>query len=206
MDTHRLTERRHRAWAIGGAPYDPAAAQARVRADAAQFVARVRERGLCVCAIDTELLGHWWVEGIDWLRAVLEEADRTGLMVAPLDRALDDIRPGPAPAGLPPTSWGTPRDLSTWSGPAAQGLAWRQRAAELRALDEAPSPRALRELLALQASDWAFLISRATAGPYPLERFEGHAAAFAAALADPGLPAEVRHLCPGLGYTAPLFN
>ena len=24
--------------------------------------------GLCVCALDTELLGHWWYEGIDWLR------------------------------------------------------------------------------------------------------------------------------------------
>ena len=34
--------------------------------------------------------------------------------------------------------------------------------------------RAVRELLALQASDWAFLETRRLAGPYALERSEGH--------------------------------
>ena len=34
--------------------------------------------------------------------------------------------------------------------------------------------RALRELLALQASDWAFMVSRDLAGPYPRERAAGH--------------------------------
>ncbi len=93
----------------------------------------------------------------------------------------------PAPE-LPVTSWGTPRDLSTWSGPAAGGLAWRQRSAELRAVAAAPDvpDRALRELLALQSSDWAFLASRASAGPYPAARAAGHEAAFEAALAAPG--------------------
>ena len=77
----------------------------------------------------------------------------------------------PAPA-LPVTSWGAPRDLATWSGPAAGGLAWRQRAAELRALAAARDvpDRALRELLALQSSDWAFLATFATAGAYPRGR------------------------------------
>ena len=67
---------------------------------------------------------------------------------------------------------------------APRGLAWRQRAAELRALAAGPGvpERALRELLALQSSDWAFLATHGTAGDYPLERAAGHAAAFAAAL------------------------
>jgi 1,4-alpha-glucan branching enzyme len=202
MDTHRLTERRHRAWAIGGDPYDPAAAAAQVRADAADFVARVAERpGLCVCAIDTELLGHWWSEGVDWLRAVLEAAESAGLAVEPLDAALRDVEAGPAPAAVPVTTWGNPRDLSTWSGPRAGGLAWRQRAAELRVLRRGASDRALRELLALQSSDWAFLITTGTAGPYPLERFEGHEVALQLQ-SEP----ELRNLCPGLGYTSALFN
>src|SRR6185437_12925614 len=54
-------------------------------------------------------------------------------------------------------------------------LAWLQRRAELTA----PSTeRALRELLALQSSDWAFLIDAGTAGDYPRERFDGHLRAF----------------------------
>ena len=48
--------------------------------------------------------------------------------------------------------------------------------AELRAAaaDAVPA-RALRELLALQASDWAFLATEGTAGRYPLERAAGRA-------------------------------
>jgi 1,4-alpha-glucan branching enzyme len=34
--------------------------------------------------------------------------------------------------------------------------------------------RGLRELLALQASDWAFMRSREIASPYAAERFAGH--------------------------------
>ena len=128
----------------------------------------MRGGGLCVVALDTELLGLHWHEGVAWLAAVLEEAGRAALRIAPLDVLLDAAEPVPAP-DLPVTSWGTPRDLATWSGPAAGGLAWRQRSAELRAVAAMPdvSDRALRELLALQSSDWAFLVARATAGTYP---------------------------------------
>ncbi len=46
----------------------------------------------------------------------------------------------------------------------------------------APTPRALRELLLLQSSDWAFQVARDLAGDYPRERAAGHLAALAAAL------------------------
>ena len=66
-DTRHYTEHRHTPWAVDGAPYDPARAGAQVRADAEHFVAQVARRiergGLCVCALDTELLGHFWHEG-----------------------------------------------------------------------------------------------------------------------------------------------
>jgi 1,4-alpha-glucan branching enzyme len=207
-DTHRLTEHRHQAWAVDGAAYDPARAAAQARADAADFVAqaaaRVRDGGVCVVALDTELLGLHWHEGVVWLAELLDATDRSGLRVAPLDVLLDEVEPAPAPE-LPITSWGTPRDLSTWSGPAAGGLAWRQRAAELRAVAAGPAvpDRALRELLALQSSDWAFLVTGATAGPYPAERAAVHEAAFDAALAAPGEHApELRNLAPHLARDA----
>jgi 1,4-alpha-glucan branching enzyme len=183
-DSHLLTEYRHRAWAIGGAVYDEAAAERQARADARDFVQRARG----VCALDTELLGHFWHEGPAWLAAVIEEA---GDDLRPLDELLGDAEP--VPADLPATSWGTPRDLSTWSAPKAGGLAWRQRSAELR-MAGAPE-RALRELLALQSSDWAFLIARGTAGDYPRERFEAHEAAFEEALGG-RLDGPLRNLAP----------
>ena len=96
------------------------------------------------------------------------------------------------PAEPPVTSWGDGRDLRTWSGPRRGGLAWtpaRAPSCARSAAARGPSDRALRELLALQSSDWAFLISAGTAGDYPGERAEAHRAAFEAALADPAIDA-----------------
>ena len=77
----------------------PAAA----RRDAADFVARTRERvaggGLAVCALDTELLGDWWHEGPLWLAAVIDEAARQGLALDAPRRRARAPRAGPAPAG-----------------------------------------------------------------------------------------------------------
>ena len=202
---HAFTRYRHRAWSNDGSPYDPARAAVAAREHGADFVARVRERvaggGLCVVAIDTELLGDWWHEGPLWLAAVLDEAQAQGLPIAPLDDALTRHDAVPAPADLPVTSWGTPRDLSTWSAPPVTDMAWHARHAELRTVAAARAgaadPRAVRELLALQASDWPFLVSRDLAEPYGRERAAGHRAALAAALAAPGRhdPA-VRSLAP----------
>jgi 1,4-alpha-glucan branching enzyme len=200
-DYHRYTTHRHRAWRIDGAPYDHGAARAQARADAAAFVASVSERvaggGLCVCAIDTELLGHWWYEGVTWLDEVLTQAPARGLSLAVLDDALARHPPVPAPAaalGPHATSWGEGEDLRTWSGPDVAPFAEQARNGELALAARAgrPSPRALRELLALQASDWAFLHHRELAGPYARQRAAGHAAALAAVLGDPETPADPR--------------
>ena len=205
-DYHHRTARDHHPWANDGAVYRPARASAQARADAADFVARTRARlaggGLAVCALDTELLGHWWYEGPQWLEAVVDEADRAGLALVPLDAALAEIEPGPPlPATGRVTTWGSPRDLSTWSGPAVADLAVQARDAELRvvAAGRAAGPRAVRELLALQSSDWAFLAARGTAGDYPRRRAAAHRRALDEALALPeAFEPTLRHLAPGL--------
>ena len=202
---HAQTPRHHRVWGNDGQPYDPAAAQAQAVSHAADFVAAVRDRvrdgGVCVCALDTELLGHWWYEGVRWLAAVVDEASRQDLPLTTLDEAIQRHQPVPAPDDLGATSWGEGGDLRTWSGPAVADLAWQARRAELRALalGRRPSDRALRELMALQASDWAFQVTRNLAGDYPRERARAHAEAFAAALGGgPGLAPELRNLAPDL--------
>ena len=99
------------------------------------------------------------------------------------------------------TSWGEGEDLRTWSGPDVAGFADRARTAELvlAARTEAPPARALRELLALQSSDWAFLDHRDLARPYAEQRAAGHAAALAAALTDSrGADPALRGLAPVL--------
>jgi predicted glycosyl hydrolase (DUF1957 family) len=99
-------------------------------------------------------------------------------------------------------------------------MAFGARAAELETLavaarsgGTAPAlERAVRELLAIQASDWGFLVARELAGDYPLERVRGHAAAHDAALRaltdSPAMPPApepaLRNLAPHLDL-APLL-
>jgi 1,4-alpha-glucan branching enzyme len=200
-DYHAQTVNGMRAWANDGRPYDRAAAHARAREHAAHFVARVVERAdefraargrpaLVVCALDTELLGHWWYEGPAWLDAVIAEAGRRGLALAALPEALE--RHEPRRADVRESSWGTGKDLHTWDSPAVADVVWAARESELElmsALGAAPpngaaaaARRAVRELLALQSSDWAFMRSRGLAGDYARQRVGHHAAAFGKAL------------------------
>ena len=209
-NTRRHTEYRHTPWAVDGAPYDPTRAADQVHAHARDFAVaaarRLADGGLAVCALDTELLGHFWHEGIDWLAAVIAACDELGVELVPLDAALAEAAAVAAPADLPATSWGEPRNLATWSAPPAAELAWRAREAELRVLADGAhaGARALRELLALQASDWAFGVARETAGPYSRERADGHAAALERALADPaGIAPALRNLAPSLDLSHP---
>jgi 1,4-alpha-glucan branching enzyme len=198
-DYHRHTVHHHQPWANDGGAYDHGHALAIAREHAADFVARTRERlerdgrglpggGLVVCALDTELLGHWWYEGLEWLTAVVEECARQGLELVRLDDALERHEPAPledvpAPAWEAST-WGEGGDLATWSGPAVADIAFATRAAELAVVRAGPraGEAAVRELLALQASDWAFMVSRGLAVPYARERYEGHRAGVARAL------------------------
>ena len=84
-DYHAHTVNGMRAWANGGRPTTAMAAAQRApstRATSSRDVARTRTSPRCasrpgsVCALDTELLGHWWYEGPQWLDAWIEEAER----------------------------------------------------------------------------------------------------------------------------------
>jgi 1,4-alpha-glucan branching enzyme len=150
--------------------------------------------GLVVCALDTELLGHWWYEGVHWLQAVVEECSRQGLALVRLDEAAAMRDPLPVDdQDWEPSTWGKDGDLSTWSGPKVADMTFQARAGELHALatPERLSDTALRELLALQASDWPFMVSRELAVPYARQRFQGHRDALARALAEGGAASPV---------------
>jgi len=207
-DYHHHTVHHHNPWANDGSAYDHELALASAREHAAEFVARTAERvretrcglqggGLAVCALDTELLGHWWYEGVAWLAEVVGECERQGLALLRLDDALERF-PAVPDAGVSErgvTSWGAGGDLSTWSGPAVAEMAFAARAGELAVLAAGPraGAAAIRELLALQASDWPFMVSRGLAVPYARERFAAHERALHAALAD-GAQADGAHL------------
>jgi 1,4-alpha-glucan branching enzyme len=214
-------------WNVGGKPYRHYEALKRAREHARDFVERAIARldayraergrpGLCCFALDTELLGHWWYEGMHWLRFVIDEARLQGLALATLPDALE--RHEPVARELADSTWGRPKDLTTWDSPSVAEIAWAARGAELRTVAAAAGARAgdpaleraARELLALQSSDWAFQLTYDMAGDYPLERVEQHRDGLVDALAAlrDSRPVEdpaVRNLAPELDVS-PLFG
>jgi 1,4-alpha-glucan branching enzyme len=223
-DYHHHTIHHHNPWANNGKPYEHVLALDLAREHAKQFVADTIGRlrvanetakgrsplpggGLVVCALDTELLGHWWYEGLTWLRAVVEECAREGLPLVRVEEARALADPAPLEDGeWERSTWGAGGDLSTWSGPAVADMAFETRAAELRTLaaGREAGAAAVRELLALQASDWAFMVSRGLAVPYARERFEGHREAHKRALAGgpAASAARVRNIAAHAGASA----
>jgi 1,4-alpha-glucan branching enzyme len=216
-DLYRQSLRGCRQFAIGGGPYEPdraadlAAAQAGAFLDAAarrlgRFAAERGRRGLLAFAIDTELLGHWWWEGPDWLAEVIRLAPERGVRMVTLPEAIAEH--DAEDRVLHPSSWGEGKDLRTWDSAAIADIAWAARRLELRALGAlcadglapAARERVVRELLALQASDWAFLDGRRQAGDYPYQRATTHARALLDAIdsASPPPDARLRSLAPDL--------
>jgi len=207
-----------RLWKIGGGAYDPKAAAAAARRQAEEFLAaiaaRLRDytaasgrRGLVTFAIDTELLGHWWSEGPLWLAAVLEGAAAAGVRLVTVPEALADHEPERRP--LRRSSWGEDKDFSTWDSPPVADLAWATRRLELRlvravraGLRDGRAARGARELLAAQASDWAFLDRRGQAGDYAWQRATDHSRALYEAIGcDRDTDSRMRSLAPDLRLT-----
>ncbi len=192
-DYHRRTTHDLKPWNNAGGPYDHEAALALAREHARDFVSRAAARlehgGLLCCALDTELLGHWWYEGQAWLRAVLDEAEAQGVRLVTVSEGIELVEP--VARELSASTWGHGKDFTTWDAPPVAELAFAARSAELRTVaavagrgaPHAALERAARELLAMQASDWSFMVTRDLAGDYPVERMRLHGAALDAALA-----------------------
>jgi 1,4-alpha-glucan branching enzyme len=219
-DYHGRTVHDLKPWNIGGRPYRFGEALHLAREHARDFVRRAIERldsyraergrpGLLCCALDTELLGHWWYEGRAWLAGVLDEARAQGLSLATLPDALERV--DPVYRELAASAWGNTKDLRPWDSPRVAEMPFLARRAELRTVAAAAAgasrgpalERAARELLALQASDWAFQVTFELAGDYPWRRLHEHAAAHDAALAAlahsaPVPEATLRNLAPEL--------
>src|SRR2546426_3191587 len=103
--------------------YVPGSAAERARDHASHFVSVVRgalaaantngSDPLLAVTFDSELFGHWWFEGVDWLGLVLREMAQGGPRVATAAEYLDRDPPRQRIA-LQEGSWGKGNDHSTW--------------------------------------------------------------------------------------------
>jgi 1,4-alpha-glucan branching enzyme len=171
--------------------YDPQVALERAREHARHFVtvlqgiaAADRTARVTVAPFDTELFGHWWAEGPDFLAALFRQL--SGSSVRPR-AASDHLAEHGARdiVRLAEGSWGAGGDYRMWL---SEQTAWTWRrlwpledafweAAPGALKDEARRPilaQAARSLLLAQSSDWQFIISTGVAADYAELRFTGH--------------------------------
>ncbi|HEY2762399.1 MAG TPA: glycoside hydrolase family 57 protein [Pseudonocardiaceae bacterium] len=175
-------------------PYDPGLAREAVGKHVDDFVMVVHDRlrtladrhgrpALIVAGYDTELFGHWWHEGPDWLEGVLRRLPEAGVGVSTLGGAQECVL-GP-PVTLPATSWGSGKDWRVWNGEPVADLVAGNDAVQRELLDGLPAPgpardpvadQAVREALLALSSDWAFMVSKDTAAGYARHRAAEHLA------------------------------
>ncbi len=142
---------------------------------------------------------------------MLAGAAAAGVRLLTVPQALAEHEPVERP--LAASTWGEGKDLGTWDSPPVADLAWGARRLELRLLRalarglRGPAAmRAARELLAVQASDWAFLDKRGQAGDYPFRRATDHAEAMLEAIDSPASSdPSMRALAPDMSL-APLLE
>jgi 1,4-alpha-glucan branching enzyme len=140
--------------------------------------------GTVVAMYDTELFGHWWWEGPEFLYEAAKRLDADPDIECVSGGDLLDMEPPRGQITLPEGSWGEGGYHYVWLN---DGNVWtweRLHPAERRMRKmakeytggpaEAIVKQAARELLLAEASDWQFLISTFSARDYAEVRFTDH--------------------------------
>jgi 1,4-alpha-glucan branching enzyme len=174
--------------------YEPSAARDRAAEHAAHFASGLAQiareaggegAGVIVAPFDTELFGHWWFEGVDFIGGVYRRLQPGG-PVRPMTAAGHvGEHPPRTVLRLAPGSWGANGDWSMWMNDRTrwtwerlwplEDAFWKVAPAALAS--EAARPvlaQAARALLLAQSSDWQFIISTGAVTDYAERRFRLH--------------------------------
>jgi len=179
--------------------YHPDWAENKVRMHAQDFAALVERilearhangegYGIIASNYDTELFGHWWFEGVEWLKQVLRLLAQNPKVDLVTASGYIEQHPPQQVIHLPEGSWGAGGTHFTWDNndthwmwkpihEAERRMEHLANAYKDRYDDEAYRGvlnQAARELLLLESSDWPFLVTTGQARQYAIQRFSQH--------------------------------
>lgn len=142
-----------------------------------------------VCTpFDTELFGHWWFEGPEFIKSVLKGLHHSPYLNAvTASEQIQIINPKEV-VSLPEGSWGENNNHDVWSN---DGNTWtweliyndelrlnnlfeKYPVAKLNQAQKRIALQAMRELMLLHSSDWQFLIYTQSARDYAEQRLTFH--------------------------------
>ncbi|HMW90475.1 MAG TPA: DUF1957 domain-containing protein [Candidatus Obscuribacter sp.] len=178
--------------------YNPEAAESRMKENSDHYVGFVQDcltehlkatgkPGLIMVSFDTELFGHWWFEGVSWLKEVIKKL-KTYTAVK-MTRASDYLAENPPEKTieLKESSWGSGGHFQVWQNSETDWMWPHIHRAEKQMAEVADLPtvnhdklitraarQLAREMLLLSSSDWPFLITTGQAKDYATERFNDH--------------------------------
>lgn len=173
------------------AVYEPEAADTQVIRDVDHLHGVLREildprpGELVVAAFDTELFGHWWFEGVDFLAGLLRRVADDPRLRTTTTASRSTRRPASRRLALPESSWGFGKGHASWVTAETRPMWQTLRAAESRAraslaggaASSAARNQVARELALLASSDWAYMVGRGSSPGYAAERVASHASA-----------------------------
>ena len=147
------------------------------------------KEGLVMVSFDTELFGHWWFEGVEFIKQVVKKLNQYVPDVEMMTAGeYIEKHPPKEAIQIPESSWGQGghfyvwnNNLTEWMWPIIHGCEKRM-SAIADEYDKVPEDKLMqralaqlaRENLLLQSSDWPFLITTWQAKDYATERFNEH--------------------------------
>ncbi|HEY9713175.1 MAG TPA: 1,4-alpha-glucan branching protein domain-containing protein, partial [Chroococcales cyanobacterium] len=182
--------------------YNPEAAMHRMRENSDHYVGFIQQQltdqlkrtgkpGLVMVSFDTELFGHWWFEGVNWIKEVIRKMRKfTAVTMQTASEYLESHPPSSA-IEIPESSWGSGGHWQVWlnnqtewmwpiinkAEKTMQSLA-EQYGHNKNPLTQRALKQAAREVLLIESSDWPFLVTTGQAKQYAIERFNKHVERF----------------------------
>lgn len=151
------------------------------------------KEGLIMVSFDTELFGHWWFEGVEFIKQIVKKFNN---YLPEVERctACEYLHKHPPTEAIqiPESSWGQGGHFWVWQNHLTEWMWPIIHSCERRIMDvvakyeQIPQDKVLfralnqlaRENLLVQSSDWPFLITTWQAKDYATDRFREHVERF----------------------------
>ena len=147
----------------------------------------MEQPAIITCPYDTELFGHWWFEGPDFIDALIRKSSEEGMnydLITPAEYL--NMHPIVQCSSPSPSSWGENGDFSVWLNPSNHWIykeLHKCADAMIRLANIYPNAtdiqrralnQAARELMLAEASDWPFIIKNNTTVDYAVRQVNVH--------------------------------
>jgi 1,4-alpha-glucan branching enzyme len=144
-------------------------------------------QGIIVSPFDFELYGHWWKEGIQWLKLLFQSIiNANDVEMITISEYLSFYKQNFSTIKMKESSWGEGGHFQVWLNP-EHGWIWPYINSSIKQFEDVlrntPNhgdweqkvlKQTARELLLMEGSDWPFLLYTKQAKEYANQRFHKH--------------------------------